>query len=587
MRTSTSSTAFAALAVFPVLPTFPVFKGSSAAAGCLLVLASAFLKPAPCQAQPSAPSLQPGAIERQWQTPPQPRASLQPIALPAVQQRMPEGAESVRFGVQRIEVEGVSALPAQAVREMVAPLEGREITLAELVVLANRLTATYRNEGFILAQVVVPEQRIEPQAASVRLQAIEGFVDAVRFTGDEAGDTERLNALASAIRAARPLTATALERYLLLLNDIPGLRAATTLTPSPSLAGAADLEIRLSRGAWGAEVSIDNRGSRAVGPWRATVELEAFGLTGPSRTSGKLVSTADRQLRYGQFRHEQLVNSEGTKLTLNISHARSRPALPASLGALSFETASSTFEIGLQHPLKRSRSENLYARASLTGYDGEAITNGTLTSLDRTRALRLGLTWDRADSMQGLNIIDVELARGFAGLGATAADDPNRSRMAARPDFAKATLYAARLQSLAPRWAVLLAAQAQYAATGLPSPELFGLGGEPFGRGYESSELVGDHGAALKLELRFSGNTELSWLPAYTLYAFYDAGAVRRKLPLNEDVQTSLSSAGVGLRFGAASGISGFLEVAQPLTLLVASRGDRNARAHAGIAAKF
>lgn len=561
---------------------------SLAALASLMALAGTPLRAQPAQPAPAVPStVAPGSIERQFQTPPQPRSRAEPAPQLQPPARTPGPTDGLRFVAQRIEVDGAQALPPDTLRALVAPWEGRDIGLADLHTLAARITATYRNEGYVLAQVIVPEQRIEPRDAVVRLQAIEGFVDEVRFAGDVGSDLPRLEAVAQAIRATRPITATALERYLLLLNDIPGLRAATTLTPSPTQAGAADLEIRLARRAGAGEVVIDNRGSRAVGPWRATVDLEAFGLTGASRTAAKLVSTGDRQLQFASVQHEQLLGQEGTRLVLGIGATRARPELPASLGALSFETGSRSASLSVQHPLIRSRAQNLYVRLGFTGYDGHTQANEVRTSEERIRAFRLGLTWDRADLLQGLNVVDIELSRGVSGFGASAVDNPNRSRSQGRPDFLKATLYAARLQSLASRWSLLVAATGQYAWTDLLAPELFGVGGENFGRGYEPSELLGDHGAALKLELRYSAAAEGLRLGSYTLYAFYDAGFVRRRTPLNEAVSASLASAGLGIRFGAAHGLSGFVEVAQPLTRPVAARGDRDTRSQAGVAAKF
>lgn len=565
-------------------------------AACVVLVSALVFSPAGrAQPVPSASvvaqavpqPLVPGTIEREFQPPPQPRARPPMIQLPAAQQRAPADAESIRFGVKHVEVEGVQALPADAVRALVAPLEGREVSLAELIGVANRLTATYRNEGFILAQVVVPEQRLESRDATVRLRAIEGFIDAVRFNGDIDAHAQRLDAIAEAIRRVRPVTATVLERYLLLLNDIPGLRAATTLTPSPTLAGAADLEIQISRGTVAGEVSIDNRGSRAVGSWRASADVELSGLTGASRTALKIVGSGDRRLLFGTLQHEQILGSEGTRLVVSTGAALSRPSLSASLGVLAPEIESRTFGIFVHHPLLRSRAENLALRAGLTGYDGASLANGVRISEERIRAVRLGLTWDRADALQGLIVFDLEISRGLRGLGAIAFDDPGKSRASGRPDFAKAALYAARLQSLARRWSVLVAATAQYAFTDLLSPELFGVGGEQFGRGYSGSEILGDSGAALKVELRYTGTADLGWTPNYTLYAFYDAGMVRRRTPVDETAGASLASAGVGLRFGLEQSLSGYIELARPLTRPTADRGGRDWRSYAGLTARF
>ena len=97
-----------------------------------------------------------------------------------------------------------------------------------------------------------------------------------------------------------------------------------------------------------------------------------------------------------------------------------------------------------------------------------------------------------------MNLADVELSQGLKGLGASPFGDPLASRAGGRPDFTKVTLYAARLQSLAPRWSVLAAVNTQYAFNELLSPEEFAYGGEQFGRAYDAAELLGDSGIALQ-----------------------------------------------------------------------------------------
>lgn len=548
-----------------------------------IVVIAASVAPATAQTVPPGIVL-PGQIERQLQVPPEPRASPEGIVVPAPLERAPAGADDVRLTPARIAVTGATIYPEAEIRARFAPLEGRETTLGAIVAAAHALTTKYRNDGYILAQAIVPAQRIAAESPTVEIQVFEGAIDAVRFSGEVDRDATRFDTIADRIRATRPITAAALERYLLLVNDLPGVRASTTLVPSTAMVGAADLEVRVTRHDVQAGIAIDNRGSRAVGPWRATADLEVDGLTGASRTAGKLVSTGDRELGFASLTHEQAIGAEGTRIVASASAARSRPDLGAAFAGLSYATDSGSLALGLTHPLKRSRAENLYLRATLTGYDGHTLVNGTRTAEDRIRALRLGATWDRADEWFGVNIVDVELAQGLDVAGATGHDDPNRSRVNGRSDFTKATLYAARLQSIAARWSVLAAATGQYAWTDLLAPELFGVGGEAFGRGYDPAEILGDYGAALKLELRYTDATPIAWLPRYTVYAFYDAGIVRRRTPVNETAQASLASTGIGLRFGAERRLAGFIELAQPLTRTVLTRNDRDVRVYAGLA---
>jgi len=121
----------------------------------------------------------------------------------------------------------------------------------------------------------------------------------------------------------------------------------------------------------------------------------------------------------------------------------------------------------------------------------------------------------------------------------------------------------------------------------LLSSELFAFGGEPFGRGYDPSELVGDHGAAGKLELRYAGQFALGQPMSYQAYGFYDIGRVWSRTPGQEAGDQSAASAGIGARIVFGPSFNGFIEFARPLTRPVAAEGAKDARIYAGISARM
>jgi len=234
----------------------------------------------------------------------------------------------------------------------------------------------------------------------------------------------------------------------------------------------------------------------------------------------------------------------------------------------------------------RSRSENLYVRAGLSAYDGRSDLFGVRETEESIRALRIGVNYDLADRFNGINTIDLEYGYGLQALGASRAGDFFLSRASGRPDFRKLTLYAARLQALSENWSLLGAMNGQYAFTDLLSPELFSVGGEQFGRGYNASELTGDHGVAAKLELRYRlSPSEL--VPQSNLYAFYDVGSVRQRTPAGAVPVQSVASAGLGVRFSLGSYVTGFLEAAKPLTRPRAEDGRREMQGYAGLSLRF
>jgi hemolysin activation/secretion protein len=281
------------------------------------------------------------------------------------------------------------------------------------------------------------------------------------------------------------------------------------------------------------------------------------------------------------------VGREGARLGISASATRSTPDLSSSFIPLDLETSSQSLGLSYTRPIWRSRSENLYFRALLTSHDGETELFGVRDTSEHIRALRVGLTYDLADAWGGINQLDVELGQGLKGLGASRAGDPQLSRAAGRPDFTKLTLYAARLQSLAPGWSALAAVSAQHAFTDLLAPELFSFGGEHFGRGYDPSELVGDSGAALKLELRYTRTAASGPLTSYMAYVFYDAGVVRQRTPGGLAASETGDTAGFGFRFNMAARLTGFIEAAKPLTKPRAEDDTRTTQTYAGVSLQF
>jgi hemolysin activation/secretion protein len=528
--------------------------------------------------------VQPGQIERQFQRPPEPRTQPGELHVPAPSQQPPANAAEIKFTLAGIAIEGATVYPGPVLQAYYQKYLNREVSLADVYAVAAALTARYRNDGYILSQVIVPAQSIE--GGRVRLQAVEGYVARIVIEGDVDARRELVAAYADKIKATRPLTAAALERYLLLMNDLPGAFARATVVASKTEQGASDLLVQFSQRRARGGLSVDNRGGEALGPvrWSADLELDsALGLQ--ERTGIRIVSTLNRELDYLSLTHDEQIGSEGGKLGFLVSFVRSIPDESASFIPLNLQTKSDSGALTYSYPLIRSRSQNLYLRGGLSALDGSTQLFGVTDTRDRIRALRLGATYDLADRYRGVNIVDVEIGQGLRGLGASRAGDPDLSRANGKPDFTKLTFYAARLQSVAARWSVLGAVNAQYAASDLLAPELFSFGGEQFGRGYDPSELVGDHGAAMKLELRYTNALDSGF--GYTGYGFYDAGFVRQRTPAGLDASASGASAGFGLRFNLGRSLSGFIELAKPLTKPVAAEGDRDPRGYAGLSVYF
>lgn len=182
-------------------------------------------------------SVDPGQVERRFE-PALPLPELQPSIVPdAGTVAPPAGAGEARFDLREIVLLGSTVYEVPDLLRPHVGLIGQNVSIGDIFAVANAITARYRNDGYILSRAVVPAQKVD--AGRIEIKVIEGFISQVIINGDAAGQEDLLRSYGAKITAVRPLTSDALERYLLLADDLPGLTARGVLRPSPSAPAAA------------------------------------------------------------------------------------------------------------------------------------------------------------------------------------------------------------------------------------------------------------------------------------------------------------------------------------------------------------
>jgi hemolysin activation/secretion protein len=556
-----------------------MIKPFSIGVACLLCVFAAVA----ARGQTKPPGTRPGQIEKQFERPPEPSSRPGPITIPESRLTPPPNAEGVKVVLHQVTVDGVTAYRPEALRGSYASILNKEVTLAEIYRVVERLTAKYRNDGYVLSQVFVPAQTVE--GGSIRLQALEGYVANVRVEGGTDAMRQRVTKYGDKIRASRPLTMAALERYVLLVNDLPGFAAHAVLAPS-TVPGASDLVLQLARRREQSDLSSDNRGSEAQGPARMSGNLILQSLVGAaSRTEMRAVTTFTNELFYAAVAHDQFVGTHGGKLGIAASYVYSKPQ-ELSIVPLRLIEQSDSLHLSYSHPIVRRRSRNLYVRGTLSAFDSTSRVFNVTDTVDHVRSVTLGTTFDGADGLGGVNLFDVAFSQGLQGLGASREGEQFLSRSTGRVDFRKSTIYAQRVQSLPAGWSLLFGASGQYAFTDLLASEMFSVGGEWFGRGYDPSTLLNDHGAAIKLDLRY--NVRLGSKPVTVMpFAFGDAGRVWQRTPFpGIEPSQSIASAGGGAWLNIGRQFAGFIEIAKPLEPIVGQNSTRGVRVYAGVSVR-
>ena len=510
----------------------------------------------------------PGRIDEQFQ-PGLPEPLSRPEERPdSPELEAPEGAELQTFVLNGGGVEGSTVFSQADFQPLFADRIGQSVSLADIFAIANQATALYRNNGYILSRVVVPPQDIV--GGTVTLQAVEGYIANVTIEGDVGGDRSLLEAYGAKIAAARPLNAADLERYLLLAGDLAGADARGVLSPSQDTPGASDLTIVMEHDYVDGFAAIDNRGSRFVGEWIGTAGVGLNSLLGFYEEFNLTVATSSdfSELAFAEFAATMPVGTEGTTITGRASTSFSEPG--DILSDADVDSRSWRFVLEGTHPVIRSRTENLFVSGRFEWNHFKSTTFGVDLSDDDLRVLRASATYDFVDDLLGVNLIRGTISQGLPILGASESDDPAKSREEGSGTFTKLQIDLQRLQRIAPGLNLLVAAQGQVASGALLASEEFGVGGPSVGRGFNSSEIIGDHGLSAKLELQYGRSLDnyLGFVDSYQLYGFYDAGIVWNvDQPENSGIpaQDTLHSIGAGVRMNLLDDISLNLEIAHRL----------------------
>lgn len=517
------------------------------------------------------PSAEPGQIERYLQVPAVPRTSDERPAVPDDPPRADGQAEELSLTLRSLVVEGSTVYAAEDLAPLYEDRIGQEITLAELFEIVDAITAKYRNDGYILSRAILPPQTIADGA--VRIRIVEGYVNDARIEGAVRGEGTLLDAYASKIEASRPLSTRDLERYLLLINDLPGISSKAILIPAEDTPGAADLVIQVEGDATDGFVRLDNRGTKFNGPVQFWLGAGLNSLAGAhERTTARLVRAGRRskELIYLEIGHERQIGTEGNKLHFQFTLADSEPG--HTLRALEVESESRSFRLGFVSPLIRSRAENLSLHADFVVRNSETTIFGNRLSKDRVRFVSLGMLYDTTDRFGGINLLGMHLDQGLDIAGASERDSVDLSREGGRANFTKLRLTALRLQQLGQNWSLLADLRSQFAMSKLLASEEFGLGGEGCGRAYDPAQVTGATGACLLLEVRYGHNSGAAALQGYQIYGFYDVGRVWRRSPRALEKTAGLSSTGLGVRFNFTEWLSGSLEAAWTLDRTVDSQ---------------
>jgi hemolysin activation/secretion protein len=545
-----------------------MFPGASRVFAALIVLAV----PAVAAAQVIPPSEQPGRERERFLQPQAPLAQPSGPAITLPSTVAPKGAEKIFLRVRGVHITGSTVYTAEQLAPLYADLIHKRVPLTEIYALAQRITAKYGADGYVLSRAIIPPQQLDENGAIVHIKIEEGYIDKVEWPKQLARYRDFFSDYAAKIMAQRPANIHTIERYLLLAGDLPGLKFSTTLRPAKK-PGASVLVVEVTEKPLDVNAHIDNRGTPARGPFEfygaTTLNNLLGGHEALTFTYAGVVPL--NELHYAALNYRQVLTSEGLAFFADASDAWGTPGT-VPLELLQYRTLGPYGDVGLSYPFIRSREQNLTLSGLFFGSNSESDVLGAPFNDDRLRGVRGKVDADIADSLQAINQFNITISQGIQGLGSTENGNPLASRLVGRVDFQKIEATASRTQPLFDRFSAYVSAYGQYAGTPLLVPEQCGFGGRYFGRAFDPSQLLGDSCIEGVGELRYDVPPQpVPLAQKAQLYTFSDYGYLyTRDVSLGTPAVQDAASVGGGIRLGWFNYLDADLSVAKAI------QGPRN-----------
>ena len=514
--------------------------------------------------QATPPGYDPKQTEKRFEDQAQTPAGRPRLPTPQFGRAETHGDAKPLFVLRHISITGAAALPPARLAESYKAFVGKKVSQADLAAITAAVGDIYGEAGFHLTRAVIPPQDI--QNGRIELRVIEGSITEVSLKGEGA---ERFGArpLLEAVLTERPSRFSTLERQLLLINSLPGVRIEDTALEEIGT-GSGHFRLIVSLKTWNifTSVGVDNLGSSSVGPWQSygTAAFNSYFAPGDSLVVNLSSTPGDpRQLAFGRLSYEAPVGTDGARIGASGFYSEVRPGDFRRLFNDTIKT--DWFEVrGSLAPVQSQKSSlTLTAAAGFSNvYENDVF--GPIYA-DHIRTVSLTSDYRLQDSFGGTNYLTVNYRQGLDIFGASQSNDFYTSHDGASPNFSVLNFWFTRYQTLSDAWSVKLATAGQTASGPLFTSQQFYLGGLAFGRGYGSAEISGDNGIAGTAELRFDQKTSYQYLNGYQLYGFIDAG-----LAWNDGYRPSdglsLTSAGAGIRLFLTEGLQADIGVAAPLS---------------------
>lgn len=429
--------------------------------------------------------------------------------------------------------------------------EDRELTLHQLQEAATKLTRYYREKGFFVARAYIPAQTLEDDVLEISL--LEGRHGKFELENNSLVNDKTALGFLNKLNKGDLVRTQGLERQLLLINDLSGARVVSSDVFPGEEVGESDFKVGLAKTPkYTGYATVDNYGTRYTGEHRLGVGFSVNSLTGIGDTlsfSGLVSQTTDltnyavnysRPLGYIGFTGGVGVN----KTDYEMAKLEGFEVFGTSHGVNAF----------VSYPLVKTHMVTRVVQLSTDlrqMHDTSGLESNTEKAEKQNIDFTLKLTESRPTNL--FNLPGSLMASIGYSLGSLSMENDVAKNGDVQLDsegfYNKLTASIGHQQYLVRNLTLQTSVRVQQnLGDNLDGGERVSVAGSNGVRAYEDSELSGDSGYVLSLDLIYS----LPKIRAYShnTFVFLDHASVKKNTKTFNDAPNTRSLNAVGVGYG-------------------------------------
>ena len=405
------------------------------------------------------------------------------------------------FKLNSIHITGNTEYTEEQLMNLVCQKVGDEVTIDDLIGMANAITEYYQKNGYISTTAYLPPQKVED--GNVEIVVMEGKYGNITIEGNKWARKKYLNATFlkdKSIQEDKVLNVADIQESLRELNATDYIKGAVALQDNEDSEQYTDLTLNVKdRFPIDFDFRFDNQGRSSVGLNRFVIFAGMNNLTGFGDQLLSTTSIARSSIGQGVF-YSVPIGRHETKLNLGYSYSGTELDKGA-LKDLDIEGKSHSFYVDLSRRLVKTENYKLYGDIAFDLRNTETTLKGYELYGYRTRSLKFNLM-NIKDDFSGKWLANLGIAKGIDVFGASNDYYGYSSKHTPTNRMVKLHATATRLQVLPWRMLGIFTVNGQWTNRNVWYADKMQIGGISSVRGFEEGYFLSDYGATASMEFR-------------------------------------------------------------------------------------